>query len=250
MTFSWWTFSLQTANFLILVWLLQRFLFKPVKSIVAKRKAEVSRVMNEASAAKSKAEETNRALEAQRAEIRAERDRMLEETRAQLSAERRKLLEEAQAEAQKVTEQSLQRIDEERAAASDELLHKSLAMALTLAERLLRELDSASLERPFLGRVAAYLDQLPAPERMKLLPENGGTAVAVVTAHPLGAGEQSEWRDELAKRFGAGCDLNFKADPALIAGTVVEFPGAILRFNWRDTLAAALQEPNVHAEPR
>ena len=30
MNFSWWTFALQAVNFLILVWLLRRFLFKPV----------------------------------------------------------------------------------------------------------------------------------------------------------------------------------------------------------------------------
>jgi F-type H+-transporting ATPase subunit b len=248
MTFSWWTFALQAANFLILVWLLQRFLFKPVKSIVARRKEEISRAMNHASAEKVKAEDMLRALEAQRSGIQAEHERMLEATRAQLSAERRKMLDEARQEAEKAMQQALKRIDEERAAASDELLHQSLALAQSLAERLLRDLASESLERPFLGRVAEYLDGLPARERMKLLPENGRTPVSVTTAHPLAAREQSEWREELAKRFGASCDVTFGSDPDLIAGALIEFPGAILRFNWRDTLATALKEANVDAQ--
>ena len=40
MLIDWFTVVAQLINFLVLVWLLQRFLFKPVKAIVAKRKEE------------------------------------------------------------------------------------------------------------------------------------------------------------------------------------------------------------------
>jgi len=77
MNFSWWSFALQAANFLILVWLLRRFLFKPVSAIVARRKEEIARGMAEASAEKQKALDLQRELEAQRAGIEAERRRRL-----------------------------------------------------------------------------------------------------------------------------------------------------------------------------
>src|SRR5271169_6452619 len=47
MNFSWWTFALQAVNFLILIWLLRRFLFKPVSAIVARRQQEIARGMTE-----------------------------------------------------------------------------------------------------------------------------------------------------------------------------------------------------------
>jgi len=69
MNFSWWTFALQAANFLILVWLLRRFLFKPVGAIVARRKEEIARAMAEASAEKQNALNLQHDRQAQRAGI-------------------------------------------------------------------------------------------------------------------------------------------------------------------------------------
>ena len=38
MRFDWTTLLLQTVNLLVLVWLLQRFLFRPVMAIIAERR--------------------------------------------------------------------------------------------------------------------------------------------------------------------------------------------------------------------
>ena len=102
MNFSWWTFALQAVNFLILIWLLRRFLFKPVTAIVARRKEEIARGMTEVSAEKQKALNMQRDLQAQRAGIEAERQKAIEEQRAQLADERKKMIDEARAEAEKI----------------------------------------------------------------------------------------------------------------------------------------------------
>jgi F-type H+-transporting ATPase subunit b len=250
MNFNWWTFALQAANFLILVWLLQRFLFKPVKAIVARRKEEISHVLAEAAAEKEGAERLKQELEGKRSQIDAERQKMLDEGRAQLSAERQKMLEEASGEGEKIRDQASKRLDEERAAAGNDLFERTIALATNLAERLLRELAVPSMEQPFLGRVIDYLDRLPAEERTKLTSRASAETVLVTTAHPLGAQEQAQWHEQLAKRLGTDFSLEFRADPALIAGTVMTFPHAILRFNWRDSLTMALKEFHTDEQPR
>lgn len=250
MNFNWWTFTLQAANFLILVWLLQRFLFKPVKAIVARRKEEISRALSEATAEKQDLERLKQEIEKQRSQIGAERQKMIDEGRAQLSAEGQKVIEEARREAEKVSDQTLKRLDQERAAATDRLFERTVALATNLAERLLREVAVTSIEQPFLGRVIDYLDQMPPEERAKLLPQNGASTLLVTTAHPLGIGEQSDWLEQLTKRLRADFSIKFDADPALIAGTVITFPHAILRFNWRDSLALALKELHGDEHPR
>jgi len=250
MNFSWWTFALQTANFLILVWLLQRFLFKPVKAIVARRTEEISHTLTEASAEKEAAERLKQEIAATRSGISAERQKMIDETRAMLSAERQKIIEEARSEAEKVRDQALRRLDEERIAASDKLYERTVELATNLAERMLREVAVTSIEQPFLGRVIDYLDQMPAEERAKLVPRNGASNVLVTTAHLLDAREQSDWRERLAKRLDINLGVTFNTDPTLIAGTVLTFPHAILNFNWRDSLALALKELHGNDHPR
>ncbi len=210
MNFSGWTFALQAANFLILIWLLQRFLFKPVQAIVARRKEEISHALTEAAAEKEAAERLKHEIDATRSEISAERQKMIDEARAMLSTERQKIIEEARREAEKVRDQALKSLDEERIGAAEKLYERTVELAANLAERLLREVAVSSIEQPFLGRVIDYLEQMPAEERAKLLPRNGASNVLVTTAHLLGAREQSDWLEQFAKRLGTSVERHVR----------------------------------------
>ena len=53
MQIDWWTLGLQAVNVLILIWCLTHFLFRPVAAMVARRQAEIGRLMTEAEAAKA-----------------------------------------------------------------------------------------------------------------------------------------------------------------------------------------------------
>ncbi len=244
MNFSWWTFALQAVNFLILIWLLRRFLFKPVTAIVARRKEEIARGMAEVSAEKQKAVTIQHDLQAQRAGIEAERQKAIDEQRAQQDAERKKMIDEARAEAEKIRSQAATQLGEERAAATHELFSQTIELAMNLAERLLRELTFPSIDHAFLTRVLEHLDRLSAPERAALVSHLDETPLVVTTAHPLEAREESEWREQLAKRIGGATRVKFNTDPTLIAGAEITFPNAILRFNWRDALTVAARAIN------
>lgn len=241
MNFSWWTFVLQAANFLILVFLLERFLFRPVKAIVARRKEAISHALAEASVEKEAAERLKQELESNKSQVDAERQKILGDGRAQLTAERQRMLEETRHEAEEIRAQTLKLLDQERTAASKELFERTIALAAKLAERLLSELALPSTERPFFAQATSYLDRLTAEEKSKLL-SDGAEGLLVTTAHPLDVQEQAQWREQLAKRLGTEFSIKFGVDPGLIAGTVITFPHAILRFNWRDSLATAVGE--------
>ncbi|MFY9876825.1 MAG: ATPase, partial [Rhodomicrobium sp.] len=65
MHLDWWTIALQTINFAILVWLLNRFLYKPVLRVIDARKAEVHRQYDDAQAVEDKAKAHLAAIEAE-----------------------------------------------------------------------------------------------------------------------------------------------------------------------------------------
>jgi len=242
MNFSWWTFALQAANFLILIWLLRRFLFKPVSAIVARREEAIARGLSEADQEKHTALQLQRELETQRAAIETERQQALDQQRSLVASERTRMLEEARAEANEIRAQARKKNAEEQEAFAEELFSRTLELAARLAERLLRELALPSIEQPFLGRVLDYLDRMPAHERDTLISHLGTDSVLVTTAHQLDAGGEEQWREQLAKRIGNSSTIAFHTDPALIAGAEITFPHAILRFSWRDSLAVAAKE--------
>jgi F-type H+-transporting ATPase subunit b len=60
MTIDWWTLGLQTVNVLVLVWILARFLFKPVAKIIAERQEAAQDALDEAEAARAEAQAAER----------------------------------------------------------------------------------------------------------------------------------------------------------------------------------------------
>ena len=63
MEFDWTTFALEIINFLVLVWILQRFLYKPVTSAIAERKAGIEKTLADAQAVQAEAESLKRQYE-------------------------------------------------------------------------------------------------------------------------------------------------------------------------------------------
>ncbi len=92
-----WTISLQAVNFLVLAWLLHRFLYAPIQEVLARRKQELEEAKLRGEAAEAKAEEVRRALEAERSELAREREREMERVHAELERERSQRLEAAAA---------------------------------------------------------------------------------------------------------------------------------------------------------
>lgn len=242
MAFDWWTFALQAANFLILVWLLKRFLFKPVSALVARRKEEIARALADAEAARQGAEHARRELEERQAALEAERSRTIEQEHARLAQERDKILAAARAESENLKQAGLKRLEEERAAAANEVFAQVTALASELAARLLGEAAVPALDGAFLERMLAHLDRLSPAERAALGGERAPEPLLLTTAHALDAGEQARWRTALAARLGNSRSITFAADAALLAGAELRFPHATLRFSWRDSIAAAHRE--------
>jgi F-type H+-transporting ATPase subunit b len=242
MSFSWSTFALQAINFLLLVWLLKRFLLKPVQAIVAQRKEEISHALTEAAAAREQADAARRDFAKREAGIETERERVVEKARSDLAAEHAKLLDDARAEVDKIKAAAVRQIDEERAVASREVFDHSVTIAVRLSETLLRDLKLPYPDDLFLPRVLDHIDHLSSHERAAMLGRNGGGRVVVTTAHALGPELEQKWEAALHEHLTDLKDLSFVEDERLIAGAELQFPNAILRFSWSDIIAAAKRE--------
>ena len=249
MSFSWSTFALQAVNFLILAWLLERFLFKPVSAIVAQRKAAIARAQAEAEAARQSAEKARKDFEARQSAIEAQRQGLIDQARTALADEHAKMIEAARADIAKLQAAAAARLEEERRNAARELFDRSVQIAVELAERLLRQVAAPPLDELFLDRVLDQLDHLMGTERAALLgpaAPDGGELV-VTTAHPLEAGAEAKWRAALSQRLGRSPrPIAFAVDHELIAGAELKFPHATLQFSWRDHLANAQRELIQH----
>ena len=251
MHLDWWTLALQTVNFAILVWLLHRFLYKPVLRMIDARKAEIERQYSAARAAGEKAQAELAAAAAQRAAVAAEREAGL----AAAAAQARKLIaarrSEAERDAQALLDGARKTLTAERARALEEARRMALDLGAAFARQLLAEVPMQLRAEAWLERIEQYIDGLPALERDGLRRQlvDGGI-LTVVTAAPLAQALADRWRERLRRRLGEAIVVSFEASPLLIAGAELHFPTALLRFSWQSALEAARAELGSHADAR
>ena len=79
MQIDWWTLGLQTLNVLVLLWILNRFLFRPVAGMIAKRQATAAESLEKAQKAKSEADAEREKAQAENARLASARDEVLQE---------------------------------------------------------------------------------------------------------------------------------------------------------------------------
>lgn len=241
---SWWTFALQIVNFLALVWLLHRFLYRPVQRTIAERQRRAAEAAARVTATQGAAEAARAQIEHERESIAAERANVLDAARAKAEAERDELLAKARTAADELLASGRRSLEDERGKAVAVLEAHAAELATSIAAKLLAELASPVIDDELLGRADAYLGSLP-PDRLRALASEPGAGVEVVTAHELPPEMVARWRQRLGARLGPHVRVAFRADPSLVAGGELHFRSAIVRVSWRDALVHA--EEQAHA---
>ena len=95
MTVDWITVSAQVVTFLILVWLLRRFLYRPVMDAMGRREARIGERLEEARVREQAAEREEHSYREQREALHRRREELLEQAKAEAQGEKKRLLDDA-----------------------------------------------------------------------------------------------------------------------------------------------------------
>ena len=177
MELDWTTFILEVINFLILLWLLKRLLYKPVLNTIAQRKAEIEKRVADSQALRQEAES-----------LRAQYERRIIEWEQERSAARSRLLEEISTERARLTaalrasleqERDKQRALEERRLneLAGQAEETAAAQGAKFATLLLSRLASAELEAQLVHVLLEDLHKLPEAQRTAIRSAASETAI-------------------------------------------------------------------------
>lgn len=234
-----WTLGLQTINALILIWLLARFLFRPIAAMIVERKAAAAALIDETAAAKTAAQALEEKARSAFAEIAAERTTSLREAAEEAKAAKDALLAAARAEIERSRAEALAEVERVRKTERRADAERASLLAVDIAGRLFERL-------PRTARAAGFIDGLV--EAIAALPEETRTAFsrqdgAILTVpEPLTAEEEALCRSKLAKAFGRPLELSVKPDATLLAGLELEDQHTSLRNSFRADLARIAAE--------
>ena len=247
MHIDWSTLALQTVNVLVLVWLLARFLFRPVRAIIAERSAAAEKLLADAAAARAQVEVDAKDVQDRLHRVSAEAERMLTDARAQAETERARLLQQAADAATHTHNEATAAIDNDRVSMEQMLRQKACDLAIVIANRLLLRLPTKTATAALLESLTAAVTELPEEQRRNLVA--AGDRLDIVTAVPLDERQQTACQDMMGRVLGQTPTLVFRTDPSLIAGVELHLPGMLVRNSWQadlEHIAGELRQDEQH----
>lgn len=232
------TFIFEIINFLVLLWLLKRFLYKPVQQAIMQRQQQAAAALNaavvrEQAAAAALATHTQALQDWQH-----EKQHRQNALHAELAEERDKTLLTIQAAAQteKQRLQSLAIQDQARQALA--MQQQAATLALKMSRHFLQrcaghELDDL-LFKLFLDDLSCLSSEQKEQLRQAL---NGNGSVQLHSARPLSAAQQNTLSNALQALLAAPLTCHFDIRADLISGLRIEIGAQVLHANLADELA-------------
>lgn len=250
MTIDWWTLGIQAANVLILVWLLARFLYRPVMDIIARRQAEAGKLLTEVEDARKAAEAAMAEATAERRKTIAEREQVMATAAGEAARRREDILAEAAAEAGRVRASGQAALARDRQNADAALVQRAGALAAEIAARLVARLPPDVVLAGFLSGLDRELGALP-PEVVSAMAGQAreGVPLEVVSASPLPEEASASLRSRMEALLGREAVLRFSVDPGLIGGFEIVSPVAAIHNSWKADLNHIAAELATHARP-
>jgi F-type H+-transporting ATPase subunit b len=238
MGLDWSTFLLEVINFLILVWILKRFLYVPVKAVIERRQERVEGALAEAEARRAEADRMRADYEGRKQDWeheRAEARTALEQEMAAVRARRTQEIEQETARRRAQAETLDQR---RRREAEHRAQEEALELAAKFGARLLSRVADRDLEARLVEMVIEDLASLSDEHRQTLADtvREGESGVRIRSAYPLGDSQRTALEAALSKAARTEVRCELEEDRELLAGLRIEAGPLVMRANLRDEL--------------
>lgn len=243
MLIDWFTVAAQVLNFVVLVWLMKRFLYQPILRAIAAREQLIAAQLADAAGQKAEAQRERVEFEAKNQAFEAQRATLLSEAVAQVQVERLRLLDSARqaAEAMSVKRQEALRNDVDNL--NQALAQRVQAEVFAIARKALADLADSSLEERL---VAVFIEQLQgleasAQQRLAEAIELGTEPVLLRSAFELPAAQRRLLQEALNNCFAGEIALRFECKTELLGGIELSCNGQRLAWSISDYLQALEQ---------
>lgn len=222
MSIDWITVIAQIANFLVLVWLLKRFLYRPILDGIDAREAEIARRMAEAGQAQKQAQAAEAAYRKQQKQLLSDQEAVVEQALRASESQRDDLLAEARARLEREQKDWRKHMERERQRFTAQLQQAGSETLLELTRKALRELADETLEEAIVRHVSKRLQAI-AGELSKAAGDS--TEAVATTRDALPAAARAQVEADIANLL-PGTTLRFANDPQQAPGLVLRIGGA------------------------
>ena len=243
MLIDWFTVIAQVVNFLILVWLLNRFLYKPILLAIDTREKGIAAQIAQAASKQSEAQKEHDDLQHKSAEFDQQRSALLSKAVDEAKAERQRLLDEARKELDAMRSQQKETLDGEREGIRRQVAERTCAEVFAIARKTLSDLAGASLEERMSEVFVQRLGALNAEDKGHLIDAvNASARTALVrSTFDLPLEQRAAIESAVKDTVAVETEVHFEIVPGLMSGVELTMEGYKLSWSIADYLASLEQ---------
>ena len=240
MLIDWFTVGAQALNFLILVWLMKRYLYQPILNAIDAREKRIAKELADADAKQTEAQKERDEFQKKNEEFDQQRAALLSQATDEAKAERQRLLDEARtaADAMRAQRQAALLNDAHNLNQAISRLTQKEVFAMT--RQALTDLATVSLEERMGEVFTRRLRELDANAKAVLgnaLRKNSEPAL-VRSTFELPAAQRAAIQNALNETFSAEVHLRFETSPDLVSGIELSTNGQKVGWSIADYLAS------------
>jgi len=247
MHIDWFVFSAQVFNFLLLIYLLKRFLYGRIIKAMDDREAKIAARFADAEELKVKANEQAELYEKRNQLLNEAKEQMLNEATMAADAKRKELMEKVRVEVDQVKTRWQDMLVREQDAFFYDLRQRAAKQLYDTARKALRDLADVDLEEriidEFLRRIKA-LDEKKSVQLRKAI-SSGGNRVTIQSAFSINPSRQTQIEEALKKQITNGFTIRYLQQPEIVSGIELRVNGNKIAWSlneYLETLVESLTE--------
>jgi len=220
MQINWFTVIAQIVNFIVLVWLLKRFLYKPILAAIDERENKIEGQIKDAEAKDALAKKEQAEFIKKNEAFDKEKQELLDKAIAETKVERQKLLESAREEANDLRAKLDDSLKDMQENLQRDIAQKTQQEVFAIARKTLADLASVSLEEQSAEVFIKRLHELNNEEKGKFTDafRSGANDILVQTAFDLPKNKHTEIQNSVNELLGSETKFQFKTAPEIVSG--------------------------------
>lgn len=238
MQINWFTVVAEMLNFLILVWLLKRFLYKPILKAIDERENKIAAQLKDAETKKTEATKEQEEFKKKNDQFDLQRKGLMDKAVSDTNVERDKLLDAARKDAIALRTKLEKAAADAQESRNREIAQKTQEEVLAIARKALAEVASSSLEAQSVQVFLKRLSGATEDERKQFIGafKVSGSKIVVQSAFELSADQRASIGGAINGILGSTGELQFTTVPGLISGIELSSDGFKLAWSLSEYL--------------
>jgi F-type H+-transporting ATPase subunit b len=251
MLIDWFTVIAQVINFLILVWLMKRYLYQPILNALDAREKRIAAELADADAKEAEAGKEREEFKRKNDEFDSQRAAMLSKATDEATAERLRLLDAARRDADGMRAKLQDTLGSEYQNLHEEFALRTRAEVFAIARKTLADLAGVSLEERMVDVFVSRLRALDKADKDRLatLLKSPANPVLVRSAFELTKSQRAEIESAIKASLSTEVPVGFEIVPDLIGGIELIMHGHKVAWSIADYLASLEKDVNELLKP-